>query len=147
MSSYLFYLLVVAAGASVALQQVLISNLRVQIGSAWWAAVASYLVGLLFTLAIALVAPGPKFNELIPKNGDWLPWTGGIFGAIFLAITILMLPKLGAATTISLIIVGQMTLSLIMDHFGLLGLPVQPVSLLKMAGAGLLILGVALIRA
>lgn len=146
MNSYLFYLLVVAAGASVAFQQVLIANLRMQIGSAWWAAVASYLVGLLFTVAIALVAPGPKITEILPTSGDWLPWFGGIFGAIFLAITILMVPKLGAATTISLIIVGQMMLSLLMDHFGLLGLPVQPVSLIKMAGAGFLILGVVLIR-
>ncbi|GGI20816.1 DMT family transporter [Oxalicibacterium faecigallinarum] len=147
MSSYLFYLLVVAAGASVAFQQVLISNLRLQIGSAWWAAVASYLVGLLFTLIVAAIAPGPKLAEVLPRSGDWLPWMGGIFGAIFLAITIMMVPKLGAATTISLIIVGQMMLSLIMDHFGLFGLPIQPISLLKLAGAGLLIAGVALIRA
>lgn len=147
MSSYLFYLLVVAAGASVAFQQVLNANLRIQIGSPWWAAASSYLVGLLFTLAIAFVAPGPKVTEILPRSGEWLPWTGGIFGAAFIAITILMVPKLGAATTISLIVVGQMMLSLVMDHFGFLGLPVQPVSLLKLAGVGFLILGVVLIRA
>lgn len=146
MNAYMLYLLVIAAGASVAFQQVLIANLRMQVGSAWWAAVASYLVGLLFTLAIALIAPGPKMTDIIPRGGDWLPWFGGIFGAIFLAITILMVPKLGAATTISLIIVGQLTLSLVMDHFGLLGLPIQPVSAIKMLGAGFLILGVVLIR-
>jgi len=146
MNAYMLYLLVIAAGASVAFQQVLIANLRMQVGSAWWAAVASYLVGLLFTLAIALIAPGPKITDIIPRGGDWLPWFGGIFGAIFLAITILMVPKLGAATTISLIIVGQLTLSLVMDHFGLLGLPIQPVSAIKMLGAGFLILGVILIR-
>jgi len=146
MNAYMLYLLVIAAGASVAFQQVLIANLRMQVGSAWWAAVASYLVGLLFTLAIALIVPGPKMTDIIPRGGDWLPWFGGIFGAIFLAITILMVPKLGAATTISLIIVGQLTLSLVMDHFGLLGLPIQPVSAIKMLGAGFLILGVVLIR-
>ena len=146
MNAYMLYFLVIAAGASVAFQQVLIANLRMQVGSAWWAAVASYLVGLLFTLAIALIVPGPKMTDIIPRGGDWLPWFGGIFGAIFLAITILMVPKLGAATTISLIIVGQLTLSLVMDHFGLLGLPIQPVSAIKMLGAGFLILGVVLIR-
>lgn len=147
MSSYFFILLVIAAGASVTFQQVLNANLRIQIGSPWWAAFVSYLVGLLFTLVIALVAPGPKFIEAFPKMGDWLPWTGGLFGATFIAITILMVPKLGAATTISLIVVGQMLLSLTMDHFGWLGLPVQPVSLMRLTGAGFLILGVALIRA
>lgn len=143
---YLFYLLVVAAGASVAFQQVLNANLRVQIGSPWWAAVASYFVGLLFTLAMALVVPGPKFAEIFNRSGDLLPWLGGIFGAIFIAVAILMVPKLGAATTISLIVIGQMTLSLVMDHFGLLGLPVQPISMMKLAGAACLILGVFLIR-
>jgi transporter family-2 protein len=143
----LFYLLVVVAGASVAFQQVLNANLRMQIGSPWWTAAVSYFVGLLFTLAIACVAPGPRISEIFPRGGEWLPWTGGIFGAIFIAITILMVPKLGAATTISLIVVGQMILSLVMDHFGLLGLPVQPISLMKLAGVGFLILGVVLIRA
>ncbi|MFJ7566109.1 DMT family transporter [Herminiimonas sp. NPDC097707] len=147
MSSYFFILLVIVAGASVAFQQVLNANLRVQIGSPWWAAFVSYLVGLLFTLVIALVVPGPKFTETFHKVGDWLPWTGGLFGATFIAITILMVPKLGAATTISLVVVGQMLLSLTMDHFGWLGLPVQPVSLFRLIGAGLLILGVILIRA
>lgn len=147
MSSYFFMLLVVAAGASVAFQQVLNANLRIQIGSPWWAAFVSYLVGLVFTLVIALLVPGPKLIEALPKGGDWLPWMGGIFGATFIAITILMVPKLGAATTISLIVVGQMLLSLTMDHFGWLGLPVQPISLLRLTGAGLLVLGVILIRA
>lgn len=147
MSSYLFYLLVVAAGASVAFQQVLNANLRIQIGSPWWAAAASYFVGLLFTLVVAVIVPGPKLTEVLPGNGNWLPWTGGIFGAIFIAITILMLPRLGATTTISLIIVGQMALSLVMDHYGLMGLPQHPVNLVKLAGVGLLLLGVILIRA
>jgi len=145
--AYLFYLLAITAGASVAFQQVLNANLRLQIDSPWWAAAISYLVGLLCTLTLALIMPGPKISDVLHSGGHWLSWAGGIFGASFIAITILMVPKLGAATTISLIVVGQMLLSLLMDHFGMLGLPVQPVSLVKLAGAACLILGVILIRA
>ena len=40
------YLLVVGAGVSVALQQVLNANLRAELGSPWWAGFVSYCVGM-----------------------------------------------------------------------------------------------------
>ena len=54
MTTLLSYLLVVAAGVSVALQQVLNANLRAQLGSPWWAGSVSYLVGFAM-LAVALL--------------------------------------------------------------------------------------------
>jgi bacterial/archaeal transporter family-2 protein len=146
-SSAMCYLLVVLAGASVALQQVLNANLRAHLGSPWWAGSVSYLVGLVAMLAVALIAPGPRFTESFTGGASWTSWTGGLFGAIFIGIAILMVPRLGAATTLALIVVGQMIGSLAFDHFGLLGVPQQPASLVRMAGATCLVLGVVLIRA
>lgn len=140
-------LLVVLAGASVALQQVLNASLRAHLGSPWWAGSASYLVGLAAMLAAALLAPGPRFTEAFPGAAPWTAWTGGLFGAVFIGIAILMLPRLGAATTLALIVVGQMTASLAFDHFGILGIQQQPATLVRMAGAVCLILGVVMIRA
>jgi bacterial/archaeal transporter family-2 protein len=140
-------LLAVLAGASVALQQVLNANLRAHLGSPWWAGSTSYLVGLTAMLAIALLAPGPRFGESVIGNVPWISWTGGLFGAIFIGIAILMVPRLGAATTLALIVVGQMAGSLAFDHFGLLGIAQQPASVTRMAGAAFLILGVVLVRA
>jgi bacterial/archaeal transporter family-2 protein len=57
-----------------------------------------------------------------------------------------MVPHLGAATVLALIVVGQMLGSLTFDHFGLLGVPHYPVSPTLLAGAASLILGVVLIR-
>jgi bacterial/archaeal transporter family-2 protein len=139
-------LLAVLAGASVALQQVLNANLRMHIGSPWWAGSASYLVGLIVMLAVAFIAPGPRFTQSVTADAPWISWTGGVFGAIFIGIAILMVPRLGAATTLALIVVGQMVSSLAFDHFGLLGIPQQPASLTRMAGAAFLILGVVLVR-
>lgn len=140
-------LLVVLAGASVALQQVLNASLRVHLGSPWWAGSVSYLVGLIAMLAVALTAPGPRLTESFTGNAPWISWTGGLFGAIFIGIAILMVPRLGVATTLALIVVGQMVGSLAFDHFGLLGIPQQPASLTRMAGAAFLIVGVVLVRA
>ena len=147
LTSYtLSYLLAVVAGASVALQQVLNANLRAQLGSPWWAGSVSYLVGLLAMLAVALVAPGPRFIASFSGGAYWMSWTGGLFGAIFIGIAILVMPRLGAATTLALIVVGQMMGSLAFDHFGIFGIPRQPATLMRMTGAACLILGVVLIR-
>jgi uncharacterized membrane protein YdcZ (DUF606 family) len=62
------------------------------------------------------------------------------------ALAILLIPKLGAATFLALLVAGQMLCALAFDHFGLLGIPVQPASLIRLAGAAFLILGVVMIR-
>ena len=141
-------LIVILAGASVALQQVLNANLRTQLDSPWWAGTVSYVVGLAAMVAVAVLMPGPRIEQALSNgNFSWPSWTGGLFGAIFVGTGILMVPRLGAATTLALIVVGQMLGSLAVDHFGLLGLPQQPATLIRMTGAVCLIAGVVLIRA
>lgn len=140
------YLLVVGAGVSVALQQVLNANLRAELGSPWWAGFVSYFVGMLGMLAVALTSSGPRLTDQLAGPTSWLSWTGGLFGALFIGTAILMVPRLGAATVLALIVVGQMLGSLAFDHFGLFGLPHHPVSLTRLAGAASLLLGVVLIR-
>ncbi|VWB77890.1 membrane protein [Burkholderia lata] len=147
MTTLLSYLLVVAAGVSVALQQVLNANLRTQLGSPWWAGSVSYLVGLAAMLAVALLSPHPRLSGTVTSAGSWFSWTGGIFGAVFVGIAILMVPRLGAATTLALIVVGQMTGALVFDHFGVLGIQQHAASPIRLAGAACLILGVVLVRA
>lgn len=141
-------LLVVFAGFSVSLQQVLNASLRVQINSPWWAGFVSYFVGMVAMLAAAALIPGPRLSlsGLNASAGSWFAWTGGFFGAIFITIVILTVPRLGAATVLALVVVGQMVGSLMFDHFGLFGVPQHSMSLVRLAGAGCLILGVILIR-
>lgn len=139
---------VVCAGASVALQQVLNANLRGHLGSPWWAGSVSYLVGLLVMLACAVLMPGPRLAEVFSGGGSsWVAWTGGLFGALFIGISIFMVPRLGVATTLALIVVGQMAGALALDHLGAFGMPQESVSLTRMAGAVCLVLGVVLVRA
>jgi bacterial/archaeal transporter family-2 protein len=141
-----FYLLIVAAGVSVALQQVLNANLRMELGSAWWAGFISYLIGTLAMLTMTIVSGEPWLSATMAARTSWVSWTGGIFGAIFIATAILMVPRFGAATVLALIVVGQMLGSLTFDHLGLLGIPQHPVNPMRLAGAAFLILGVVLIR-
>jgi hypothetical protein len=66
--------------------------------------------------------------------------------AIFIGLGIFLVPQLGAATFFALLIAGQMLGSIAFDHFGLLGVPVHPISAVRVAGAALLVGGVILIR-
>ena len=66
----------------------------------------------------------------------------GLLGAFYVAASIILTPRLGAANTVTFIIAGQVLASMILDQFGLLNLLVSPVSLAKIGGAALVIAGV-----
>jgi bacterial/archaeal transporter family-2 protein len=139
------YLIVALAGVSFVFQQAVNSSLRVEISSPWWAGFVSYLGGTLAMLLAAL-ALGEPLSLAAIRATSVMSWTGGIFGAIYIGTSILMLPKLGAASVIALLIAGQMIGSIVFDHFGLLGVPVQPVNATRILGVLMLVGGVVLIR-
>jgi len=139
-------ILAVAAGVSLVVQQALNANLRYALNSAAWSGFISYLVGVICMAAFALALRDPIPSATVAARIPWWAWSGGLFGAIFIALAIFLIPKLGAATFIALLVAGQMLCSLAFDHFGLLGIPVHPASLVRLAGAAFLILGVVLIR-
>jgi transporter family-2 protein len=140
------YLLAAGAGVSFVFQQAVNANLRAEIGSPWWAGFISYLGGTLAMLAVAVALREPWLTGQTIARTSWMSWTGGIFGAIYIAISILLLPRLGAAMVVALIVLGQMIGALAFDHFALLGVPENPVSPMRLAGAALLVAGVVLIR-
>lgn len=146
MQVWFLYLLALGAGISVAVQQVLNGNLRSVLNSPAWAGLVSYLGGLV-TMAVVLVAtrepvPSWKLVTAVP----WWAWSGGVLGGVFILLMILLLPSLGAATLLALVVAGQMTAGIAMDHFGLFGLAQHPVSISRLAGIALIIGGVLLIR-
>lgn len=140
------YVLAFAAGVSFVFQQAVNSNLRVEIGSPWWAGFISYLGGTIVMLAVAGALHEPLPTAAMVGRSHWMSWTGGIFGAVYIGISILLVPRLGAATVIALLVAGQMIGSLIFDHFGLFGLSVQHVTAPRAIGAVLLLVGAILVR-
>jgi len=139
-------LFAVAAGISLVVQQALNANLRTALNSAAWSGFMSYLLGVLCMAALALVMRDPAPSMATASRIPWFAWSGGLFGAIFIGLGIFLVPRLGAATFFALLIAGQMFGSIAFDHFGVLGVPVHPVSAVRIAGAALLVAGVVLIR-
>lgn len=122
------------------------NNVSFEIGSPWWARFFSYLGGTLVMFIMILLIKEPFMPANLTLKGSLWSWTGGLFGAIYIAISILLLPRLGIFTVVTLIVVGQLLTSVMFDHFGIMNVPLQPLSVTRCIGAEFLITGAILIR-
>lgn len=142
----LFYLLPVLAGVAMAIQSGINSQLRIAINHPFVAAFVSFFVGTIALIFILLLSkqPLPPFSAY---NGiDWYKFSGGLFGVFVVTVTLLSVKEIGVANMFVLVIAGQLITAVSMDHFGVLGLNVSPVTLKKLAGILFLITGVWLVN-
>lgn len=122
------------------------AQLRVWLGHPIQAALVSFAVGtlVLFAASLSLRLSWPSV-EHISGAPPWV-WVGGIFGATYVSMAVVLAPRLGAATLIGASVAGQLVGSLLMDHYGAVGYAVRPLSPERIVGAGLLLVGVFLIQ-
>jgi transporter family-2 protein len=141
----LAYLLGLGAGLGIALQVGMNSMLRRILGSAYSAALISFTVG---TLALCVVVLGMRTplpsRDALASIPAWA-WLGGLCGAFYVAISTIVASELGATSLLALALAGQLVMALVIDHFGWLGLPENPITLVRLAGVALLGVGVWLI--
>ncbi|HVQ55139.1 MAG TPA: DMT family transporter [Pyrinomonadaceae bacterium] len=145
-NSYLYILIALLAGAMMPTQAATNNKMAVVVESPILAALLSFLVGTIALFAYALLTGESISNLGLAKNAPPIAWVGGLLGAFFVAAAVTLVPRLGVAMTFSLIIAGQMIVTLIIDHFGLLGVPVKEISFARIAGILLITSGVILIR-
>ena len=137
--------LVVLAGLALAVQTPINAALGRGVGSTLVAAATSFGLGFLaLTLISVLSGHGAAFVRLgaVPV---WL-LVGGALGAFYVWSVIWAIPTLGALTTISALVLGQVTAGILLDHLGLFGLTVQTISPSRIAAAGLVAAGLVLSR-
>jgi transporter family-2 protein len=145
-SIWLFILLAFVAGFCLPTQAGINTQLNLWSRSAILTATISFAVGTLALAVYALILRVPWPSGTPVSRYPWWIWTGGFLGAFLVASTVVLAPRLGATSMISLIIAGQMFASLFLDHFGWLGYQVHPVSGVRMLGVVLVVGGVVLIR-
>ena len=143
---WLLALLALAAGTCIPTQAGINARLSLWAGSPLLAAAISFLVGTLILCSYVLAARLPLPDWRSAAGQPWWLWCGGAMGAFFVAVTIYLAPRLGATSMLAWLLAGQMLAALLLDHFGVLGYPLQPLSLGRVAGVLLLMAGVYLIR-
>ncbi len=143
---WLFLAAAFLAGAFLPVQAGINAQLRTYTGSAVVAAFISFLFGtlVLFVITLGLRTPWPSPSDV--SGAPWWIWTGGALGACFVFLAIVLAETLGAAVMVSLIIAGQMIVSLLLDQYGLVGYARQPLNPARIIGTVLLLSGVFLIR-
>lgn len=142
----LYILFAVAAGAGVAAQAVINGRLRFILGAPVWAATAQFVVGLIVLVLFATLSRTAIPGGVDVARAPWWMWTGGIFGATFILMAVIATPALGAALMLASSIVGQLGAALVIDHYGLFGATVIPITPTRILGLVFLALGVILIR-
>ncbi len=109
------------------------------------ASAISFVVGLLALLCYILIsAQDISWKGL--KEAPLYAWTGGLLGAFYVTIIVFAFPKIGPGFTFGLVVAGQLLISMIMEHFQILGAQYQPISLGRVAGLLLIIGGVILMK-
>lgn len=146
MRATIFFFLVVLAGALSTIQ----GPVNVQLGLNFTHnPVLSTLISFFMSavvlglLALVLRAPLPSWKNSSTK---WWHWLGGVVGACYVCMMIISVPLIGTAATMAIVLLGQVSIGLALDHFGLMGMVVRKISLQRVVGVLLVFGGTFLVR-
>ena len=133
------------AGCVMALQPAVNGRLASHCEHPLQASLISFGTGFLALLGVGFVlrigAPLPSKLQSLPV---WA-WGGGLLGTYMVTVSLLVAPRLGATRWLVLVLAGQITLSLVLDHFGLIGYQQHSLSWQRLTGVVLLLLGLAIV--
>jgi transporter family-2 protein len=131
-------------GGLIALQAPINSMLGKATGS-FQAAFISFAIGTVVLAIIAAFAKGGFGSMDEARTLSWYYLTGGVLGAAYVTTVLVTVRELGAGPVVAATIAGQLSASVVLDQFGLLGLPKDPITVGKVIGVLLLAAGVYLV--
>ena len=131
-------------GGFIAMQAPINSMLGRAVGS-FQAAFVSFTIGTLLLALIASLSRGGLGQIGEARGLAWYYLTGGVLGAAYVTTVLVTVRSLGAGGVVAATIAGQLTMSVVIDQFGLLGVARQPISALRLAGVVLLAAGTYLV--
>jgi transporter family-2 protein len=142
-SRTLALLLAIAAGCFVGLQAPVNARLGRQVGSLQAAGV-SFLIGTVVLLLVAGLSSGGLPSVASASRAPWWALIGGVLGAFYVTVALLTVRTLGLSA-LTAVVSGQLTIAVVVDRFGLLGISKQHIGAPRIAGLVLLVLGVVLV--
>jgi len=97
----------------------------------------------LLPLLLSLLSGQGGFRRIVEV--PWWQLSGGLFGAFFVTMTIVGVPRIGTTAVLALTIASQLTAGMVMDHYGVFGMRGIPVDGKRIIGIALLLIGVFLV--
>src|SRR5262249_44645003 len=144
--NFLFLLLIVLSGAGLTFQIVWNARLRVATASPILAVLISICMSVLATFAIWVSGYFPRGS--LPKFNSTPAWSwfGALFAVVYLVVSLLASPRYGAAIVIAVVVGGQMAAALFLDSTAMFGVHQTPLTIVRVLGAVLMVLGVMLMQ-
>jgi bacterial/archaeal transporter family-2 protein len=134
-------LLTAFGGGVVALQAPINGHLASVVGN-FQATLISFVIGTIALLGVVALAKGGYEQMGEVRHVGWVYLTGGLLGAIYVTAALTSVRTLGAGGVTAATFAGQLTLSLVVDQLGILGVAKQPITAGKLLGVALLSAGV-----
>ncbi|GMV77638.1 MAG: hypothetical protein AMXMBFR79_07730 [Chitinophagaceae bacterium] len=135
------------AGALTPVQALFNFKLAKAVNNTITSALISFLVGTLILLGYLLYKKQLRFDVVnVVKTEPYWIWLGGVIGAYYVVTLTYIVPKVGSSLAFSLVIAGQLIISLLVDHFGWFGVPVSPITIKKVMGIVALAMAIWLIK-
>ena len=142
MGRLLLFLLMICGGMAIAVQPSINARLAQRVG-AYESSFISFAVGTLAMLVVVMIAGKGDLRAV--GSATWWELTGGLLGAFFVTLTIIVVPRLGTAAVMAAVIAGQLTTAALLDQFGAFGLRQVPFTPLRLLGVCLLAAGAVLV--
>lgn len=147
MSVVIWSLLGVAAGMLISLQAPINAQLAQGLGMPLAAAAASFIAGTVMLIALTLIVSQVNGTTIAWRAPPlWMFLAGGVMGATYVTVALILTPKIGTAATMAFVVSGQLLAGLLLDKLGYFGLAVRELTLGRVTGACLLVVGALLIR-
>ncbi|WP_214874894.1 DMT family transporter [Exiguobacterium sp. CH10] len=138
----LFYVLAFSAGVALSLEGAMYASLGETIGKLE-SSLYNFAVGTII-LGVALLFFGKGKLSYTKEAPKW-QLTGGLLGLIYLTILVVGIPLIGVGMAMSSVVVGQLIMSMVIEHNGWLGSPKVTVRKEKIIAVALMIVSLFLI--
>jgi bacterial/archaeal transporter family-2 protein len=130
----------ILSGVIIAIYLPMNSMIARHVGSPLAASIIFFLGALATSFAIFVFSGDIHKLRNISNLPPYL-WITGVAGAMMILLTTLLIPKLGARRMFLLLLSGQVIMAIIVSHFGLFESPKDPLTLRKVVGASVLVIG------
>lgn len=137
-------LLTVFAGGLIAMQAPINSMLGKTVGT-FTAASVSFAVGTIALILITVLIGGGFGQIGEARHLSWYYLTGGVLGAVYVTTALVAVRSLGAGGVVAATIAGQLSISLLLDQLGILGVAERALTWERLLGVVLLVAGTLLI--
>ena len=138
-----YFIWALLAGAFIPLIGILNARVGRALGAPIYATVIVFFVAILIALLASLVFGKSSLTTQNLQNLEPFDYGAGLIVAFYVISATVLAPKIGVANFIVMAVSSQILFSLMIDHFGLFGAPVKPISMIQLFGAVMLLIGLA----